>query len=145
MSLVLSRSFPVQSSRMLVSRITIHKRAVSSFGNRAMGGGDGIAAKSDALSPFTTPPGRAGVSPATPISTTHLRARVGVGAAGRPRSRSQILSAARGRVLPDFVAVIVEHQSRIGWRRVPHVAGKLALKLPWPPAGIAEGDEAFPW
>src|SRR5260370_24319134 len=58
-------------------------------------------------------------------------------------SRLQVLSAARGRVLPDFVAVIVEHQSGIRWRGIPDVAGKLALKLPRRPATVAKRDEAL--
>src|SRR5262249_5906202 len=60
-----------------------------------------------------------------------------------PRSRSQVLSAPRGRVLPHLVAIVVEHQAGIGRRRVPDVAGEVALELTGPPAGVTEGDEAL--
>src|SRR5262249_45749703 len=71
-------------------------------------------------------------------------ARVGHWGAGYPRP-SQVLGAARGGVLPDFVAIVIKHDALIGRRRVPDVAGKLAFELPRRPAGVAEGDEALCW
>jgi hypothetical protein len=35
-----------------------------------------------------------------------------------PDGLSQILGAVRGGVLPHLVAIVVEHEARIGWRRV---------------------------
>src|SRR5215467_14657751 len=59
------------------------------------------------------------------------------------RGELQVLRAPLHGFVPDLVAVLVEDQLGVGWRREPQALRQLALELARSPAGIAEGDQTL--
>src|SRR5262245_23495231 len=57
--------------------------------------------------------------------------------------RSKVLRPAFHGIVPDLVAVLVEHQLGVLRRREPEAMGELALELARRPAGVAECDQAL--
>src|SRR5262249_61712899 len=56
---------------------------------------------------------------------------------------SKVLRPAFHGIVPDLVAVLVEHQLGVLRRREPEPVGEFALELPRRPAGVAECDQAL--
>src|SRR5215469_10862348 len=61
----------------------------------------------------------------------------------RRSPRSKVLRPAFHGIVPDLVAVLVEHQLGVLRRRKPEPVGELALELARRPAGVAECDQAL--
>src|SRR5215813_10359472 len=80
-------------------------------------------------------------SPTQRSPARHL-VRTGLAEAPCP-SRSEVLRPALHGVVPDLVAVLVEHQLGVLRRREPEPVGELALELARRPAGVAECDQAL--
>src|SRR5262249_22638196 len=82
-------------------------------------------------------------SPSSRRPTGSMRCCVRTWRSIQPEPASQIPRATRECQLPDLVAVLVEHQLRIGRRREPDIVRHLVVELACAPTRIAEREQAL--